>query len=318
VSPAEAAEPAVVVRDLAKTFRTGWPRTRAQPALRGVSFTVPRGAIFGILGPNGAGKTTLLSILATLLVPDGGAARVLGLDVVTEAHAVRERINLSSGSTSFLWSLTPREVLDIAARTHGVAGAERRRRVAALLGRFELAAHAGTPYNELSTGLKQRLALAKAFVNEPELLILDEPTVGLDPDVSVRVREQIAALRRGRRMTILLSTHYMREADQLCDEVVFLREGRILAHGDPESLKRQIVAGDRVALAVEGEGWRGLAGLPGVLACAGAGGRVECVVDDARKRLAEVLRFLDEQGARVSDVTVTEPTLESVFIELAR
>jgi ABC-2 type transport system ATP-binding protein len=311
-------EPAVEVCDLSKTFRTGWPRRRAQPALQGVSFVVPRGAIFGVLGPNGAGKTTLLSILATLLLPDRGEARVLGLSVTREAHRVRERINLSSGSASFLWSLTPREILDIAARSYGLGGRIRRPRVAELLEQFELTAHATVPYNELSTGLKQRLALAKAFVNNPELLILDEPTVGLDPDISVRIREQIAALRRARRMTILLSTHYMREAEQLCDEVVFLRTGKILAGGDPATLKREVLLGDRVELAVEGGGWRGVAGLPGVLACTSDAGRVQVIVDDARKRLPEIFRHLDECGVPVSDVTVTEPTLESVFIELAR
>ena len=311
-------EPAVEVRDLAKTFRTGWPRRRAQAALRGVSFVVPRGAIFGVLGPNGAGKTTLLSILATLLVPDTGQARVLGLDVIRDAHRVRERINLSSGSASFLWSLTPREILDVAARSYGVRGSIRRPQVSALLEQFELTAHAAVPYNELSTGLKQRLALAKAFVNDPEVLILDEPTVGLDPDISARVREQIAALRRSRRVTILLSTHYMKEADQLCDEVVFLRQGQILAQGDPGTLKREILLGDRIELAVEGEGWRGLESLPGVLACTLEAGRVRVVVDDARKRLAELLRHLDERGVPVTDVTVAEPTLESVFIQLAR
>jgi ABC-2 type transport system ATP-binding protein len=311
-------ESAVEVRDLHKTFRTGWPWPRLQPALRGVSFAVPRGAIFGVLGPNGAGKTTLLSILATLLVPDRGEARVLGLDVTRDAHRVRQRINLSSGSASFLWSLTSQEILDIAARSYGLPARVRRPRVAALLEQFELTAHTSVPYNELSTGLKQRLALAKAFVNDPELLILDEPTVGLDPDISVRIREQIAELRRARRMTILLSTHYMREAEQLCDEVVFLRQGQILAGGDPDTLKREVLLGDRVELVVEGEGWRGLSDLPGVLACTSAEGRVRVIVDDARKRVPEIFRHLDERGVPVTDVTVTEPTLESVFIELAR
>src|SRR5262249_58445755 len=157
-------ELAVEVRDLSKTFRPGWPRRRSQPALRGVSFIVPPGAIFGVLGPNGAGKTTLLSILATLLLPDAGEARVLGLDVVRDAARVRERINLSSASTSFLWSLTPREILDVAGRTYGLLGRARRTQVERLLDQFELRPHADQAYNELSTGLKQRLGLAKAFV----------------------------------------------------------------------------------------------------------------------------------------------------------
>ncbi len=309
---------AVEVRGLVKTFTTGWPRRRRHPALRGVSFEVPAGAIFGVLGPNGAGKTTLLSILATLLLPDAGEARVLGLDVVRDAARLRERLNMASGTTSFLWSLTPREVLDIAARTHGLDARRRRERVQALLERFELGSVAAVPYNELSTGLKQRLALAKAFVNAPQLLILDEPTVGLDPDVAVRVREQIATLRRTSDVTILLSTHYMREAEQLCDEVVFLRDGRLLARGDPPSLKRQILAGDRVVMSVEGDGLDRVARLPGVLAARAEGARLECLVDDARKRLPELLRHLGEQGVQVSDVSVFEPSLESVFIELAR
>ncbi|MGH7321908.1 MAG: ATP-binding cassette domain-containing protein [Candidatus Rokuibacteriota bacterium] len=309
---------AVEVRGLEKTFIAGWPRRRRQVALRGVSFEVPQGTIFGVLGPNGAGKTTLLSILATLLLPDRGVARMLGLDVVRDANRLRERINMATGTASFLWSLAPREILDIAGRSYGLTARVRRAQVERLLDQFELTPFADLPYNELSTGLKQRMALAKAFINEPELLILDEPTVGLDPDISVRIREQIASLRRARRMTILLSTHYMREAEQLCDDIVFLRSGAILARGDASSLKRQILSGDRILMTVEGDEWKGLAGLPGVLACTGDGSRVECVVDDGRKRLPEVLRYLMERGVGVGDVSVSEPSLESVFIELAR
>ena len=308
--------PAVDVRGIEKTFGGRWGRRRHR-ALRGVTFAVPEGAIFGVLGPNGAGKTTLLSILATLLLPDRGEARVLGLDVVRDARRVRERINMAAGNTSFPWSLSALEVLDIAARTYGFGGRERDRRVAGLLAQFELEPFRDTPYNELSTGLRQRLALAKAFVNDPELLVLDEPTVGLDPDISVRIREQIGALRRTRTITILLSTHYMREAEQLCDEIVFLRDGAILARGEAAGLKREILAGDRIAMTVEGD-WGGLARLPGVLSCHADAGRVECVVDDARKRLPEILRHLVEQGVAVTDVTVAEPNLESLFIELAR
>jgi ABC-2 type transport system ATP-binding protein len=309
---------AVEVSRVEKTFVTGWRGRRRQAALRGVSFAVPRGAVFGILGPNGAGKTTLLSILATLLVPDRGEARVLGLDVVRDAARLRERINMASGSASFLWSLTSREILDIAGRGHGLGRRVRRGRVEGLLGQFELARCADVPYNELSTGLRQRLALAKAFINEPELVILDEPTVGLDPDVAARVRAEIGALRRSRRVTILLSTHYMREAELLCDEIVFLREGLIQARGDAVSLKRQILSGDRIVVRVQGDGWRGLGGLPGVLAVTGDGDRVECAVDDARKRLPEVLRRLVAEGVEVSELTIAEPDLESVFLELAR
>jgi ABC-2 type transport system ATP-binding protein len=190
---------AVEARDLAKTFRSGWLRRRETPALRGASLQVPRGAIYGLLGPNGAGKTTLLSILATLLLPDSGSATILGHDIVREAFAIRRRLNMASGNASFVWSLRPAEVLAFYGRLYGLHGRALKRRVNELLERFELTAHLKTEYNELSTGLKQRLALAKALLNDPEVLFLDEPTLGLDPDVSIRIRAQIAELRRGPR-----------------------------------------------------------------------------------------------------------------------
>ena len=187
---------AIDARDVEKKFRSGWLRVRETPALRGVSLAVPRGAIFGLLGPNGAGKTTLLSILATLLTPDRGTARVLGLDVVREATALRHRLNMASGRPSFLWSLRVGEIVAFYGRLYGLSGAALKRRVDSLIREYELEPYRRIPYNELSTGLKQRVALAKSLVNDPELLFLDEPTLGLDPDVSVRVREHVAALRR--------------------------------------------------------------------------------------------------------------------------
>src|SRR6185503_16849709 len=170
---------AVDARDLTKTFRSGWLRPRRTEALRGASLQVPRGAIFGLLGPNGAGKTTLLSILATLLVPDGGEARILGLDVVRDPTPLRRRLNMASGRPSFLWSLRVDEIITFYARLYGLYGATLRRRVDTLIEQYELGPYRKSQYNELSTGLKQRVALAKALVNDPELLFLDEPTLGL-------------------------------------------------------------------------------------------------------------------------------------------
>jgi ABC-2 type transport system ATP-binding protein len=309
---------AVDARDLVKTFRNGWLRRRTTDALRGVTLAVPRGAIYGLLGPNGAGKTTLLSILATLLIPDGGSARILGHDVVTESLAVRARVNMASGNASFVWSLRPAEVLAFYGRLYGLSGRALRARVEELLETFELRDHARTEYNELSTGLKQRLAFAKALLNEPEVLFLDEPTLGLDPDVSIRIRARVAALRRERGTTVILTTHYMREAEELCDEIAFIKGGRILAQGTPDALKRQMRLGDVVALRLDPTEPAGLAGLPGILEVRARGDRLECTVDAADKRLPEILRWLHEQGVVVRDCQVREPELEEVFVELAR
>jgi ABC-2 type transport system ATP-binding protein len=309
---------AVDARDLVKTFRNGWFRRRTTDALRGVTLAVPRGAIYGLLGPNGAGKTTLLSILATLLIPDGGSARILGHDVVTESLAVRARVNMASGNASFVWSLRPAEVLAFYGRLYGLSGRALRARVEELLETFELRDHARTEYNELSTGLKQRLAFAKALLNEPEVLFLDEPTLGLDPDVSIRIRARVAALRRERGTTVILTTHYMREAEELCDEIAFIKGGCILAQGTADALKRQMRLGDVVALRLDPAEPAGLADLPGVLEVRARNDRLECTVDAADKRLPEILRWLHEQGVVVRDCQVREPELEEVFVELAR
>jgi ABC-2 type transport system ATP-binding protein len=310
---------AIDARDVEKTFRSGWLRPRATPALRGVSLAVPRGTIVGLLGPNGAGKTTLLSVFATLLTPDRGQVRVLGLDAVREASALRRRLNMASGRPSFLWSLRVGEIVAFYGRLYGLSGAALRRRVDALIDEYELGPYRRVPYNELSTGLKQRVALAKSLVNEPELLFLDEPTLGLDPDVSVRVRQHVAALRRERGMTIVLTTHYMREAEELCDEVAFIKSGRILAHGTADALTRRIGLGSVVALRLDPPAVPWLADADGVLrVTAGADGWVECTVDDVEKRLPVLLRQLVTEGVVVRNVQVREPDLEEVFVELAR
>jgi ABC-2 type transport system ATP-binding protein len=313
-----AASLAIDAREVAKTFRSGGFRPRITEALRGVTLEVPRGAIVGLLGPNGAGKTTLLSILATLLIPDRGTARVLGLDVVRDSLALRRRLNMASGRPSFLWSLRVAEIIGFYGRLYGLAGARLRARVDALIEEYELTEYRRVPYNELSTGLKQRVALAKSLVNDPELLFLDEPTLGLDPDVSVRVRAHIAALRRERGMTIVLTTHYMREAEELCDEVAFIKAGRILDGGTPDDLKRRIGLGDVIALRLEPGPPPWLGEAPGVLRCTTADGWTKCTVDDAEKRLPDLLRQLFADGVTVRNVRVREPELEEVFVELAR
>ncbi len=309
---------AVDAKDLTKTFRSGWLGRRRKEALTGASLEVPSGAIFGLLGPNGAGKTTLLSILATLLLPDSGRATILGHDVVREAGAIRRRLNMASGNASFVWSLRPPEVLAFYGGLYGLSGRRLRMKVAALIEQCELGPYVKTEYNELSTGLKQRLAMAKALLNDPEVLFLDEPTLGLDPDVSIRLRAQIAALRRERGTTIILTTHYMREAEQLCDEIAFIKSGRIMAQGTADELKRQIRIGDVISLRLDPAVPQGLAGLPGILQTHARGEHVDCTVDAVDKRLPEILRWLHEQGVLVRDCQVHEPELEEVFVELAR
>jgi ABC-2 type transport system ATP-binding protein len=256
----------VSVRDLWKSFRSGWFWGDRTQVLRGIDLDIEEGRVFGILGPNGAGKTTFLSILSTLLLPDRGQIQVLGMDVVKRGDRVRQRINISSGNANFLWSLTVRQNLTFYAMLYGLGGKDRKKRVDEAIVLFALEGYEGTPFDKLSTGMKQRLALAKSMLNDPEILFLDEPTVGLDPQVSLKIRDQIRDIQRERRITIVLTTHNMAEAEYLCDRIAFLKEGRIVTIGTAHELKRKVRLGDIITVEYEGVlGSLRLEELPGVI-----------------------------------------------------
>ena len=203
-------------------------------ALDAVSFTVPRGQILGILGPNGAGKTTLLHILLGLTTPTSGEATVLGLDLATQREEILSRVNFSSAYTSLPYNLTVRENLTVFAHLYSVP--EPDRRVEQMLAAFESAELADRMTGMLSSGQLTRVNLAKALLNEPEILMLDEPTASLDPDIADKVRAHLRETRDRRGLTILYTSHNMREVEELCDRVLFVQRGRIQAEGTPAEL----------------------------------------------------------------------------------
>ncbi len=310
---------AIEVKGLKKTFVSGWLRTRRKEALRGVSLNVPEGGFWGLLGPNGAGKTTLLSILSNLLTPEEGEVRVMGKDIRTEAVEICKRINLSSGHANFLWSLNIRENLRYYAMLYGLSGATLERRVEDLLDLFDLREFARVRFDELSTGTKQKLALAKALVNEPELLLLDEPTVGLDPDVARRIREAIRGLHQEKGTTILMTTHNMREAETLCEQVVFITQGTIRASGTPHHLKREMRLADTILIEFQGRlPVQGLTGMNGVYGFQNGESSCKILVDDHRERLPQILDFLIAQGILIHNIQTEESDLEDLFIAFTK
>ncbi len=310
---------AVRVRDLWKTFRSGWFWGDRNEVLRGINLDIQEGRIFGILGPNGAGKTTLLSILSTLLFPDRGQVQVLGMDVVKRGNRVRQRINISSGNANFLWSLTVRENLTFYAMLYGLEGRDRKKRVDDAINLFELRNYEGTSFDKLSTGMKQRLALAKSMLNNPEILFLDEPTVGLDPHVSLKIRDQIREIQRERTITIVLTTHNMSEAEYLCDRIAFLKGGEILTIGTAHELKRSVRLGDVITIDYEG-GLHSirLEKLPGIIDFSLSDGRCQFVVDSAARRMSDILQGLWEAGIAVKEVKTSQTNLEEVFLEFTK
>lgn len=231
----------ITASHLKKTYHskiTGLPI----PALNGASLTVSEGEIFGILGPNGAGKTTLLNCLSLLLQPDEGEISIFGKNVLRSSNHLRARINMTSGNSNFPWCMTVREILQLYGYLYGLWGTDLSRRIEELTDLLELSRYRDRRFDELSTGTKQRLALAKALINSPELLFLDEPTIGLDPDVSLKIRSFIQKINREKKVTVLLTTHYMAEAEQLSHRIAFLQKGQVLATGTPAELKQQLVA----------------------------------------------------------------------------
>ncbi|MEN6340950.1 MAG: ABC transporter ATP-binding protein [Methanospirillum sp.] len=217
-------------------------------AVDGVSFEVGEGEVFGLLGPNGAGKTTLIRLLAGVLTPDAGSARVLGLDPTTDGSAVRSRCGVLTETPAVYERLTARQNLAFAADVFGVPVSEVDRRVGDLLARFSLQDRADEPVGGFSKGMKQRLALARALIHDPELLFLDEPTAGLDPVASRQVHELVGALRDEGR-TVVLCTHHLVEAEALCDRVGVLSKGRLIALGTVRELSDRLLAASPIALA---------------------------------------------------------------------
>lgn len=223
----------------------GHPKARrgkeVTTAVDHVSFEVQRREIFGVLGPNGSGKSTLIRLLSTLLVPDEGRITVFGLDVVRDEMQVKRLINRVSVEAAFFKKLSPKENLLYGARLYGVAGKEADRKAREILQRLGLRDNAYTsPMEDMSRGMQQKVAIARAFLTQPVMLLLDEPTTGLDPRSKVEVQAFVNELRDVHNATILITTHDMNEADSLCDRIAILDDGKIVALDTPEGLKRRV------------------------------------------------------------------------------
>jgi ABC-2 type transport system ATP-binding protein len=225
-------------------FKPGARRSEVRAAVRDVSFFVEPGEIYGLIGANGSGKSTLIRILSTLLLPDAGRVTVFGHDVVTEARAVRPLLNRVSADPSFFRPMSPLENLLFFGRAYGLTGAETRRRSLEILLRLGLGEdHAREPMLHLSRGQQQKVAVARAFLSRPQLMLLDEPTTGLDPRSKRDVQAFVSEVRRDSQVTILLTTHDMDEAELLCDRIGFLSGGRLVAEGTPLELRKQVSEG---------------------------------------------------------------------------
>ena len=310
--------PAVEARQLIKTY------SGDVTALNGMDITVEPGTVFGLLGPNGAGKSTTVKILTTLARPDSGTATVAGHDVLRHPDRVRRSIGVVAQNSGADPTATGRENLQLQGRLYGLRGAALAKRVDELLDRFTLADAAKRPVKGYSGGMRRRLDVALGLVHRPEVLFLDEPTTGLDPEARTAMWDEIGRLAGEEGLTILLTTHYLEEADRLAERIAIVDRGRVVVEGTPDSLKGEL-RGDAVHLELrEAVGDAGhtllrgtLVGLPGVREVLVDGRRVSARADDGAAAMPVLLAAFERAGVGVASATVARPSLDDVYLRYA-
>ncbi|PXY20717.1 ATP-binding cassette domain-containing protein [Prauserella muralis] len=318
MSTTAARRAAIEAADLVRTYGKG---DKAVRALSGVGFTVPSGAVFGLLGPNGAGKSTTVKILTTLAEPDSGHATVAGLDVRREPRRVRHAIGYVSQKPSFDPVATGRENLVLQGRVYGLSRLDARARAAELLTRFGLGDAADRLTGTWSGGMQRKLDVAMGLIHRPSVLFLDEPTTGLDPEARAGMWAEIARLAGDDGLTVLLTTHYLEEADQLASRLVIVDAGRVVAEGSPGELKSAL-QGDSVAVEL-GAGdlvdraRQAVRAVPGVGDVDLDGTTLRARVRDGAAVLPGVLAALDAAGIRPAAVSVARPSLDDVYLRHA-
>ena len=307
-----------------------WPFGKKEPkalftAVNGVDLQIQRGEIFGLLGPNGAGKSTTIRMLCTLLEPTSGAARVNGFDVVKQANDARRSLGtLLAGERSIYWKLSGRENLEYFAALYHIPQAIAKKRVDELIERMELKDRANELVEKYSTGMRQRVAIAKAMLARPPILLLDEPTLGLDPQAARNLRELIAQLKQEGH-TILLTTHYMEEADQLSDRIGIIDTGKVIALDTPAGLKRHIEQKEVIKLEVTG--WhdeigdkiKSISGIENLMSRQQGEAdlwEVNMQAHNSRTAIPRIVEHISGNGTRLVNMNIVKPSLEDVFIHL--
>ena len=299
--------PAVEIHDLHKQYAGG------VVALKGINLTVPVGEFFGLLGPNGAGKTTTIGITTGLVRPSGGFVKVLGYDVVSQYRQSRRRIGLAAQELNFDWFFPIEELMILQAGYYGVPRKVARQRTAHLLELFGLSGKRRVKPRELSGGMKRRFQIARSLVHDPEILILDEPTAGVDVELRRMLWSYLTQLNQDGK-TIILTTHYIEEAEKLCDRVAIIDHGRIITEGSPQKLMAG-QNGDGLTITIDSWTEQTAKALEGY-DFNFTDGHIRILIPQPELRLTEIINKITSAGALVKDVAISHSTLEDVFMEL--
>ncbi|WP_405407219.1 ATP-binding cassette domain-containing protein [Streptomyces decoyicus] len=310
------AETALEAVDLVKTYSAGRNKPPV-PALRGLSFSAARGTVFGLLGPNGAGKSTTVKILSTLSAADSGSARVAGIDVAAKPDRVRQALGFVAQKPGTDPMQTATENLLLAGRIHGMSRRDAKARARELIDRFGLTDAANRRVDTYSGGMARKLDVALGLMHHPQVLFLDEPTTGLDPQARSEMWHEIARMVGEEQMTVLLTTHYLDEADHLADRLAIVDHGTVVAEGTPEELKSDL-RGDAVHVDLaeaDGRARAVLQRVPELREITMDGCTVRGRTDDGARALPPVLAALEEAGIAVTSATLARPSLDDVYLQ---
>ena len=280
-------------------------------ALKDISFDIEEGEIFGLLGPNGAGKSTLLNILIGILFPDSGNVKIFGKNPLKN-NDLFEKMNFVSGETRFHWALKVKDIFEFHGRLYGIPRNKRITETKKLAKFFEIERIMESKFSNISTGERMRLIMAKALLNSPELLLLDEPTVGLDPDIAIKVRNEIKRINKELGTTIILTSHYMHELEQLCDRIAFINKGRIVDIGTVESVKLRKFATYDLIIKVRSVKSKEFLRKRGFV----IKGNILKKELPADENISETLSMLAEKGIEITEIESRKPTLEDYFVKI--
>jgi ABC-2 type transport system ATP-binding protein len=304
-------DPAIEIQNLTKTYRS--KSGAATEALKGISLSVPRGAFFGLLGPNGAGKSTLINILAGLVIKSSGSAKICGYDIVSEPRQARRSIGVVPQELALDTFFTVRQALDITAGYYGIPKAKRRTQE--IIDAMGLSDKADSPSRRLSGGMRRRLLVGKALVHSPEVLILDEPTAGVDVELRTQLWDYVRALNKGG-TTVLLTTHYLEEAEELCDEIAIINHGQIIAYDSKSALMGKLDKKE-ITFTLTAP----LSEIPASLADLTPSlreGKLAVQYQPSRANMDAILTRVREAGLTIKDVSTEEADLEDIFRTLTK
>ena len=306
-------EYAIDLKDVKKSYGK-------EEILKGITLKIEKNQIYGILGPNGAGKSTLLGILSTLLTHDSGTVSILGMDPKTERSAIAKRTNISTGATSFFYTFTSREILKYYGLLYGIRQPQLNNKITELIRDLNITSFENQKFSNLSTGMKQKIALAKSLINDPELLFLDELTIGLDVEVAKDIRDYIRSLREKRGTTIIITSHNLFEIEELCEKIAIIKQGKIIAEGRIPDIKKDIQFENTITIALYDEKINPefLKDIKGIIDYSQSGSELTIHTKESPEYAEQIISKFKEKHIMIKGLEITKTSLEDIFLKITK